>query len=120
MRKTALLLVSLFAFVLLTASPAHAAPAPSKTSPAQSLDSRAADLASVPACLAREEVAGALQAHGLTTAQVQDRIARLSDQDLRALASDVNQIQAAGALDRDQMWIIIYVLLGVILIALLV
>lgn len=92
-------------FVLLMAVPSFAGPAPSKTAADQSLTDRAADLSTVRSAFEIEGVAEALQAQGFTEEQVQTRIAQLSDEDLSALAGNIDQIQAAG-LTRDQwMWV---------------
>lgn len=115
---TPLLLITLVSVLVMPQ--AMASPAPSKTRAGQSLADREADLDSVRSFLARDEVARALQARGLTAGEAESRLARLSDEDLSALASNLDQVQAAGAMDRDRMWILIYILLGVLLIVLLV
>jgi hypothetical protein len=110
-RRTPLLLLAAVLFSLLP-TPTSAAPVPSRD--------RASDLAVVHDVIARDEVARALAATGLTHAQIESRLSQLSDQDLAALAADLDQVQAGGAMDRDTMWIVIYVLAGILLIVLLV
>ena len=98
--------------LLVSTLPLPAAPIPSSD--------READMAVVNDVLARQDVARALAGTGLAPQEIEQRVAALSDQDLHSLAGNLDQIQAAGAMDRDTMWIVIYVLLGVLLIALLV
>ena len=74
--------------------------------------SRAADLARVSDAVARHEVAQALAAHGLTAEQVEERLVRLSDDDLRRLAANLNQVQAAGNVP-NYIWILLGILLAV-------
>lgn len=94
-------------------------PAPSFAAPVPSRD-RAQDLARVQDLLARDEVARALSASGLSQAQIETRLTELSDEDLVSLAGHLDQVQAGGRMDRDTMWIVIYILAGVLLIVLLV
>jgi len=94
---------------------ASASVIPSKASdPAAAV--READLARVGAALEREEVATVLAARGLAPDEVELRLAQLSDQDLHALASNVDQIQAAGDVPK-YIWIILAVLMVVIILA---
>lgn len=92
-------------FVLLLAMPSFGGPVPSKTAADQGLSDRAADLSTVRSAFEIEGVAEALAAQGFTEEQVRTRIAQLSDQDLTALARNLDQIQAAG-LTRKQ-WTLI-------------
>lgn len=102
-RRSIVALVGLI--VLLMAIPSLAGPVPSKTAADQTLADRAADLTTVRSALEVEGVAQALEAQGFTDEQIQTRIAQLSDEDLSALARNIDQIQAAG-LTRDQwMWV---------------
>ncbi|HUO84549.1 MAG TPA: PA2779 family protein [Thermoanaerobaculia bacterium] len=87
--------------------PLPAATVPSKTAPDQSLDARAADLARVQDFVIQEEVAAVLAEQGFSADEVNSRLAKLSDQDLSALASNLDQIQAAGISQREWMWILI-------------
>jgi len=102
--------------VLLTlaglAGPAMGAPIPSKATTA----SRDADLATIESFLARDEVAQALVAHGLSGDEVEQRLARLSAEDLSALAANVDQIQAAGGVP-SYIWILLAILMGVMILA---
>jgi hypothetical protein len=102
--------------VLLLAWPlaASAALIPSKEADAPVAHSRQADLEQVGALLARDEVARALSSRGLAPREVEHRLAQLSDEDLRSLAANVDQIQAAG--DAPQyIWILLAVLIVVII-----
>ena len=74
--------------------------------------SRTADLARVSDAVARHEVAQALAAHGLTAEQVEERLARLSDDDLRRLAANLDQVQAAGNVP-NYIWILLGIFLAV-------
>ena len=108
-----LILLTIFAAV-----PGFAGPVPSKTAANQSLDQRAADIAVVRDVLSHDEVAQALQARGFTQAQVEQKLAQLSPQDLHQLAQNLDQLQAAGALTRQQwIWIGIGAAAVIILIA---
>ena len=108
-----LLLVAAFVAV-----PTFAGPVPSKTMANQSLDQRAADIAVVRNVLSHDEVAQALQARGFTQAQVEQKLAQLSPQDLHQLAQNLDQLQAAGTLTRQQwLWIGIGAVAAIILIA---
>src|ERR1043166_10070775 len=102
------------------AMPVFAGPVPSKTAANQSLDQRAADTAVVRDVLSHDEVAKALEARGFTRDQVDQKLAQLSPQDLHQLAQNLDQLQAAGALTRQQWyWIGIGALAVIILIAVL-
>lgn len=88
--------------VAFAAVPAFAGPVPSKTAANQSLDQRTADIAVVRDVLSHDEVAKALEARGFTREQVDQKLAQLSPQDLHQLAQNLDQLQAAGALTRQQ------------------
>jgi hypothetical protein len=96
-------------------APCFAATIPSKAE--TEVSSRGADLGTVQDVLAREDVARALSAHGLTSEEVESRIARLSDQDLRYLASNLSQIQAAGEEVPEYIWWLAGGLLAVLILA---
>jgi len=102
--------------VLLLAWPlaASAALIPSKEADAPVAHSRQADLEQVGAVLARGEVAKALSSRGLAPREVEQRLAQLSDEDLRSLAANVDQIQAAGDVPQ-YIWILLAVLIVVII-----
>jgi hypothetical protein len=68
---------------------------------------------------AREEVAQALSAHGLKPADVDERLGRLSDQDLARLAANIDQVQAAGDVPK-YIWILLAIFLAVSIITLIV
>jgi hypothetical protein len=110
LRTTPLLLAAVLLALLLPA-PLLAAPVPSRD--------RADDLAVVHDVLAKDEVSRALAASGLTQAQIDGRLAQLSDEELASLAGHLDQVQAGGAMDRNTMWIVIYILAGILLIVLL-
>lgn len=74
--------------------------------------SREADLARVSEVAARSEVAQALAAHGLDRAQVDDRLAALSDADLQRLAANLDQVQAAGEVPQ-YIWVLLAIFLAV-------
>ena len=89
----------------LAAVPAFAGPVPSKTAANQSLDQRTADIAVVRDVLSHDEVAKALEARGFTRAEVDQKLAQLSPQDLHQLAQNLDQIQAAGLTRQEWYWI---------------
>jgi len=79
---------------------------------------RAADLARVSDVVARDEVAQALAAHGLTAEEVENRLVRLSDEDLRRLAANLDQVQAAGNVP-NYIWILLGIFLAVSILAMI-
>ena len=83
---------------------------PSKAEPES--PQAASDLARVQTVLARQEVAQALVAHGLRPAEVDQRLAELSPEDLRSLAAHVDQVQAAGEVPK-YIWILLGIFLAV-------
>lgn len=97
------------ALVLAPPMPAMASVIPSKAEDATV--SRETDLAQVRDALARDEVAKALAAHGLRAEEVQQRLDRLSDEDLRSLAANVDQIQAAGDVPK-YIWVLLAIFLA--------
>lgn len=110
------LLVVFTLLLLLTAIPGFAAPMPSKTAAGQSLESRAADLALVNSIAGSDQVASALAAQGFTTDEVASRLAALSNEDLRSLAQNLEQVQAAGITRQQWYWIGIGALAALILV----
>jgi len=102
------------ALLLAAALPAAAERAPSRAGDA--VVSRTRDLAEVRSLAAREDVAQALAARGLSTAEVDTRLARLSDEDLRRLAAHLDQVQAAGNVP-NYIWILLGILIAVTIIA---
>lgn len=113
-KRFSLLVVALL--VVAFAVPSFAAPVPSKTAVNQSLDQRSADLALVRDIAANEQVATVLTQHGYTQEQVNQRLAQLSPQDLHQLASNLDQIQAAGLTRQEWIWIGIGALAALILV----
>ena len=71
---------------------------------------RQAELTQIRETLARDEVARALAARGLSAGQVEERLTRLSNEDLRRLAANLDQIQAAGEVPK-YIWILLAVFL---------
>jgi hypothetical protein len=97
MAKQCTRLLSLMVLVtLLQPGVSLAGTIPSKDTESPVSSSRQADLAQVRDAVARSEVGKALSARGLLPSDVERRLAQLSDEDLRSLASNLNQIQAAG------------------------
>ena len=115
MKRSSLLVVMVLA--LLIAVPSFAGPMPSKTAANQSIDSRNADLALVRDFAANEQVAQVLAQRGFTTEQVNQRLAQLSPQDLHQLASNLDQLQAAGLTRQEWIWVGIGAAAALILIA---
>ncbi len=109
-RSMALLGVLLLAWPLA----ASASVIPSKEADVPVARSRQADLEQVGAVLARDEVARALSSRGLAPREVEQRLAQLSDEDLRSLAANVDQIQAAGEVPH-YIWILLAALIVVII-----
>lgn len=95
----------IFILVAIAAVPAFAGPMPSKTAANQSLDSRAADLALIRDVAANQQVATVLAEHGFNQAQVDQRLAQLSPQDVHQLAQNLNQLQAAGLTQQEWIWV---------------
>ena len=98
------------------AIPALAGPVPSKTAANQSIDSRDADLAVVRAIAANEQVSAVLTAHGFTQEQVEQRLAKMSPQDLHQLSQNLEQLQPAGLTRQEWIWIGIGALAALILV----
>jgi hypothetical protein len=74
--------------------------------------SRPAEVARVRAALERTEVAKALAAQGLSAAGIEQRLERLSAEDVERLAANLEQVQAAGSVP-EYVWIILAVFLAV-------
>jgi hypothetical protein len=105
MRSQKSILFVLALVFVFAAIPAFAGPAPSKTATNQSVASRDADLALVRDVVSNEQVAAALAAHGFSQAQINQKIAQLSPQDLHQLAQNLDQLQAAGLTRQEWIWI---------------
>ncbi len=112
-KKFIFVVALLFVFA---AIPALAGPVPSKTAANQSLDSRDADLASVRAVAANEQVSAVLTANGFTQEEVEQRLAQMSPQDLQQLSQNLEQLQPAGLTRQEWIWIGIGALAALILI----
>jgi hypothetical protein len=98
------------------AAPSLAAPIPSRAADRPTLAASEPDRAAIEAFLAREDVARALAAHGLTSEEAEARLARLSAADVSALAANLQQIQAAGEVPH-YIWVLLAILIGVTIIA---
>jgi hypothetical protein len=81
--------------------------------------SRAADLERVSNAAERDEVRQALAAIGLPPSEVDARLAQLSDEDLRRLAANLDQVQAAGAVPQ-YIWILLAIFLALTIILMIV
>jgi len=103
-------LVAALAAVLLS-SPigAWAAAIPSKAEPAPARD---ADIAQVRDAIARAGVARTLADRGFADDAVNERLSRLSEADLRVLAANVDELQAAGEVPH-YIWILLGIFLAV-------
>lgn len=110
-------LVALIAVLLagVVAPAAQALPTPSKTAPDQTLAERAADLAALDAVLDQEQVQEVLAAQGLTRDEVNLKLAQLSPEELGSLASQAEQLQAAG--QPMYVWVLLAVLIVVAIVA---
>lgn len=97
------------------APPVQALPTPSKTAPDQTLAERAADLAALDSVLAQDQVQEVLAAQGLTRDEVNLKLAQLSPEELGSLASQAEQLQAAG--QPMYVWVLIAVLIVVAIVA---
>ncbi len=109
---TGLLLIVFSGIVL----PVAAMPIPSKTAPNQSLAQVEADLAAIHAVLGHDDVARALAENGLTPGEIEVRLAQLSPEEVHALASQIDQLQAAGVNVPRYIWILLAVFLGVLIV----
>jgi len=107
--------LGLLALVAVLTPPAQALPVPSKTAAVQALTEREADLAALDSVLDQEEVMGVLAGHGFTREEVNERLAQLNPQELGALSSQVDQLQAAG--QPTYIWVLIAVLIVVAIVA---
>ena len=96
--------------------PALAAPIPSEAEDNTVAD-RETDEAVVQDVLVQEQVADALASFGLSTDEVESRLAKLSDEDIRHLASNLDQIQAAGEQVPAYIWWLAGGLLAVLILA---
>lgn len=110
-------LVALIAVLLagVLAPPAQALPTPSKTAPDQTLAEREADLAVLDAVLGQEQVQEVLAAQGLTRDEVNLKLAQLSPEELGSLATQAEQLQAAG--QPMYIWVLLAVLIVVAIVA---
>jgi ParB-like chromosome segregation protein Spo0J len=111
-RWTALVVLGL----VVAAVPCLAAPIPSRAADPPALDTSGSDRAAIEGFLGREDVARALAARGLTPQEAESRLARLSPEDVSALAANLDQIQAAGEVPK-YIWILLAILMGVTILA---
>lgn len=105
------------ALIAALTAPVQALPAPSKTAADQALAERERDLAALDAVLDQDLVMGVLADHGFTRQEVNQRLAQLSPEELNALASQVEQLQAAGQRVPSYIWVLIAVLIVVAIVA---
>jgi hypothetical protein len=103
-RLRRLLTVLLTAIVLVPGMPASAGRIASRGEDKGA--SRPADLAHVRTALAHPEVTKALAAQGLSAGEIELRLAQLSSEDVRRLAANLEQIQAAGNVP-NYIWIVL-------------
>lgn len=103
------------AIVLLSVS-TFAAPIPSRTDGPE-VDTRDAHVVTIENVLARGDIAEALQSYGLSADEIESRLVRLSDDDIRHLASNLGQIQAAGEEVPEYIWWLAGGLLAVLILA---
>jgi len=102
--------------LVVIAAPCVAAPIPSRPAEPAAVDAQAADAQALASFLARDEVARALAAHGLTAAEAQQRLAQLSAEDVATLSTHLDQVQAAGSVP-NYIWILLAILMGVTILA---
>lgn len=119
LRRLVIAGLGFLALVAVLTPPAQALPAPSKTAADQALAERESDLAALDAVLDQEEVMGVLASHGFTREEANLRLAQLAPEELGALASQVEQLQAAGQRVPNYIWILIGVLIVVAIVAIL-
>lgn len=81
-----------------------AASIPSKTANDQALADLTADLIFARSLFATDRIAKALEAEGLTTDQIESRLAVLSTADLISLGGNPAQLRSAGVTMSKKMW----------------
>jgi hypothetical protein len=112
-RKKLFVMVAL-ALSALAASPAVRADVIlSKADPVSAAEQ---DRARVQSVLDRSEVAEILTARGLSATEIEGRLDQLSPEDLRSLAANVEQVQAAGDVP-NYIWILLAILLSLAILA---
>ena len=116
MTKSKSLLFMVVVLLTVAAMPAFAGPVPSKTAANQSLESREADLTMIRSIAADEQVAAVLTANGFTQDEVNQRLEKMSPQDLQQLSQNLEQLQAAGLTRQEWIWIGIGALAALILV----
>jgi len=92
-----LVVVGLCAAVLNLGTPAIAQAELISTLQAVESNGRAADLATINGALAREQVRQQFIAHGVDPAEVEARLASLTDSELRTLATQIEQMPAGAS-----------------------
>ena len=107
------LIVALYVAV---GAPVAALPTPSKTQVEQSLLARQVELAKIETVVSQPEIAAALAHHGLSSDDVNQRLAQLSPEEIRGLSMQLDQLQAAGSGVPTYIWILIGILLGALII----
>lgn len=119
LRRVILAGLGLLALLAVLTPPLQALPTPSKTAADQALAERNRDLAALDSVLDQDVVTGVLAAHGFTREEVNERLAQLSPEEINALASQVEQLQAAGQRVPSYIWVLIGVLIVVAIVAVL-
>ena len=107
------LIVALYVAV---GAPVAALPTPSKTQVEQSLLERQVELAKIETVVSQPEIAAALAHHGLSSDDVNQRLAQLSPEEIHGLSMQLDQLQAAGSGVPTYIWILIGILLGALII----
>lgn len=106
----------LITIVLLSTTVTIAGSLPSRSEPPAASSDRPSDLTTVQGFLDRDDVRSVLRNHGLSDADIEYRLAQLSDDDLRYLADNVSQVQAAGAVP-EYIWLLLAIFLGVLILS---
>ena len=107
-RFTVLLLI--IALAMMSASMVSAAPVPSQ---AVSADVGRADKTTIAA--ERDLIQSRLMDYGITGKAAADRVALLTDEEVHAIAGDVNSLQAAGARDSMDTTTMLLIIIVVVL-----
>jgi len=92
----------------------YASSIPSKTARNQGTVERAVDMARARAAFATESISIALAAEGLTPAQINEKVAALSTEDLLSLAANPAQIRAAGITMSKRVWTVVGIAAGAV------
>jgi len=102
------------AAMCLQASPAMAGMVTTDNMAAQ--DQTAMEKARIQSFLDRTDVKGRLQALGANKSQIQDRVAAMTDQEVHALAQNIDSMPAGGRLDNNDLILILLIVLLILII----